>query len=114
MRKTFFCFALLGLSLALPARADVLVLPESAAEAPAEAPVAKPVRGASQAQVLRAFGQPAEQYAPVGGGSAKQPPITRWDYAAFSVFFERDKVVDVVVKGQPAPVRNVEQLEPQY
>jgi hypothetical protein len=25
------------------------------------------------------------------------PPITRWDYAGFSVFFEHDRVIDAVV-----------------
>ena len=110
MRKTFFVLTLLGLSLAATARAEVLAVPDSVAAAP----VSTPERGSTQAAVLKAYGQPVEQYAPVGGGHPKRPPITRWDYERVSVFFERDLVVDVVVKGQPAPVSNVDELKPQY
>ena len=28
-----------------------------------------------------------------------QPPITRWDYNGFAVFFEHDRVIDAVVTG---------------
>lgn len=101
---------LLGLGLATGARADVLAVPDSVVEAP----VSTPARGSTQAAVLRTYGQPVEQYAPVGGGHPKQPPITRWDYERYSVFFERDLVIDVVVRGQPEPVRNVDELRPQY
>ena len=33
-------------------------------------------------------------YATVG-----QPPITRWDYPHFSVFFEKDRVIHAVALG---------------
>ena len=36
----------------------------------------------------------------VGGASAQQPPITRWDYPSFSVYFEHDKVIHAVAKHQ--------------
>jgi hypothetical protein len=36
-----------------------------------------------------------------------QPPITRWDYASYSVYFEYDRVIDSVRHRQgrstPAP-----------
>jgi hypothetical protein len=46
------------------------------------------------------FGAPVERHPTVSDpGRPGQPPITRWDYTGFSVFFERDKVIDSVVTG---------------
>ena len=56
-------------------------------------------RGATMEQVEKQFGAPANRHAAVGGGSQQQPPITRWDYSGFSVFFEHDRVIDSVVTG---------------
>jgi hypothetical protein len=58
-----------------------------------------PHRGATMKAVEQQFGAPAERHAAVGGGSGKQPPITRWDYPHFAVFFENDKVIHTVVTG---------------
>lgn len=44
--------------------------------------------------VEQRFGAPNSRHAAVG-----QPPITRWDYARFSVFFENDRVIHAVVTG---------------
>jgi hypothetical protein len=71
---------------------------------------ALPHRGERQAEVLREFGEPQRRHAPVGGGSPKRPPITRWDYAGWSVFFERSAVVDVVVPNDPPPISHVDEL----
>jgi hypothetical protein len=64
-----------------------------------ESDVQRPNRGATMKAVEQKFGAPAERHAAVGGASSAQPPITRWDYAQFSVFFEKDRVVHTVVKG---------------
>ncbi len=109
MRKSFFLFLWVAASVIPVAQADVLVIPE----ADTSAAVTTPARGVTQAAVLKQYGQPVEQYAPVGGGSPKHPPITRWDYEGFSVFFERNIVIDVVIKGQPQPIRNVDELKAQ-
>lgn len=50
-----------------------------------------PERGSSPETVLREFGEPRQRHAPVG-----QPPISRWDYADFSVYFEYQHVVHAV------------------
>lgn len=63
-----------------------------------------PGKGMTKAGVTSAYGQPATKRAAVGGGSRQQPPITRWDYDGFSVFFEYDHVVDAVQRGNPAPI----------
>jgi hypothetical protein len=56
----------------------------------------RPTRGMSMAEVEQKFGPPSEKSAPVGAGGA-QPPITRWDYPKFSVYFERQLVLTSVV-----------------
>jgi hypothetical protein len=64
----------------------------------ASASVALPARGSTQATVEAKFGAPVERHATVG-----KPPITRWDYAGFSVFFERDRVIHAVATSPAAP-----------
>jgi hypothetical protein len=56
--------------------------------------VERPNRGATMKSVEDKFGQPSQRRATVG-----QPPITRWDYPGFSVFFERDRVIHAVALG---------------
>jgi hypothetical protein len=60
----------------------------------------RPRRGATMDQVEKQFGTPATRHAAVGGSSQQQPPITRWDYHGFSVFFEHDRVIESVVTGE--------------
>lgn len=64
-----------------------------------ESDVQGPKRGATMKAVEQQFGAPTERHAAVGGASGAQPPITRWDYPHFSVFFEKDRVVHTVVTG---------------
>jgi hypothetical protein len=73
--------------------------------APAAAPVSLPAKGITMKAVRKQFGEPDGKRGPVGGNSPKHPPITRWDYAAFSVIFENDRVVDAVVPGAPPKLR---------
>ena len=62
--------------------------------------VATPKRGLTMSQVEAKFGAPVEKHAAVSDpGTSHQPPITRWDYAGFSVFFEHDRVIDTVTTG---------------
>jgi hypothetical protein len=56
--------------------------------------VDRPNRGATMQSVEKRFGAPSERHATVG-----QPPITRWDYPGFSVFFEKDRVIHAVALG---------------
>ncbi len=56
--------------------------------------VEHPARGATMATVEQRFGAPSAKHAAVG-----QPPITRWDYAHFAVFFENDRVIHAVITG---------------
>lgn len=54
---------------------------------------AVPKRGTSMNQVASQYGAPEAKHAAVG-----KPPITRWDYPGFSVYFEYTHVIDSVLK----------------
>lgn len=54
-----------------------------------------PRRGQSQASILKRYGEPVKRHASVG-----QPPITRWDYPAFTVYFEYSHVINSVRQHQ--------------
>ncbi len=56
--------------------------------------IERPARGQTMAAVEAKFGAPQTRHDAVG-----TPPITRWDYAKFSVFFEKDRVIDAVAFG---------------
>lgn len=53
----------------------------------------RPSRGMTQSSVQSKYGQPVTVDSPVG-----EPPITRWVYSDFVVFFEYDKVIHAVLK----------------
>lgn len=53
----------------------------------------KPTRGMTQANVESSFGTPQSIVSAVG-----DPPISRWEYAGFVVFFEHDRVIHSVSK----------------
>lgn len=51
-----------------------------------------PGNGLSMAEVERRFGSPAERRGPVG-----EPPISRWTYEDYSVYFEHELVIESVL-----------------
>jgi len=53
---------------------------------------ARPRSGLSMAQVENQFGAPGEKMAAVG-----EPPITRWVYDHYTVYFEYDHVIHSVL-----------------
>ena len=71
---------------ALPLAAETLVIDGQVQIRPAG--VQLPARGLSMAAVEQRFGAPKARHAAVG-----RPPITRWDYPGFSVYFEYEHVV---------------------
>jgi len=98
--------ALLGIAAAAgsgPARADEL---DTSKVIRGDTATSGPNRGASMDQVLARFGEPVSRMAAVGGDAPLHPPITRWVYADFTVYFEHDKVIDSVtnaVAAAPTP-----------
>lgn len=81
------------LAIAMPLSADVLILDEVRQVERMDVPV----NGLSKADVETRFGSPEVRHQAVG-----EPPISRWDYADYSVYFEFDLVLYTVLKeGQP-------------
>jgi hypothetical protein len=51
----------------------------------------RPARGESKARVEQRYGQPTRMVAAVG-----DPPISRWEYPGFVVYFEFEHVIHAV------------------
>jgi hypothetical protein len=91
MRSTARLLALVSAAAVLAGTA----LPAFAEDAPpatATAAAERPERGMRMNAVESRYGAPATRYPAVG-----QPPITRWDYPGFVVYFENDLVLHAVV-----------------
>ena len=61
-----------------------------------------PVRGMSMDQVQQRFGAPTDRLDPRGGQKHQWPTINRWSYPAFTVYFEKNKVIDAVANKADA------------
>ena len=57
-----------------------------------ESSIDRPRGGMSMQAVESRYGAPQQRHSAVG-----KPPITRWDYPTFTVFFENDRVIHTVV-----------------
>jgi len=110
MKQTIRALALTAAIIAAPttALADTLLI-ERAQEKPAGA---LPARGEAMGQVQARFGAPQERLEPRGGQKRQWPTINRWVYPAFTVYFEKQRVIDVVANqagpdeiGPKPPVR---------
>ena len=90
MKLKLSCVALLLFTAvsAMTASADVLLI-EQIERAKS---MQLPGNGLSKQQVAQRWGEPMQQYAAVG-----EPPITRWRYADYSVYFEYDRVISAVL-----------------
>ena len=86
---------LLGCAVAGSAAAETVVVNDQVQVR--ESQTAMPKRGLTMDDVEKHFGAPVNRHPTVGGASAQQPPITRWDYNGFSVVFEGNHVVDSVL-----------------
>ncbi len=89
-----FFLVTLACSLLGIAHADTLQM--SGAGASADSPYedsGKPMRGMTKNSVEADYGSPADRKSAVG-----DPPITRWEYADFVVYFEYDRVIHSVRK----------------
>lgn len=91
--------ASLGLAVSAAASADVLLI-ERAEQAQR---AVLPRNGQTMNQVRAEFGIPEAELAPVGGNRPQHPPITRWRYPGFTVYFENNRVISAVLNS-PTPV----------
>lgn len=87
-----------AISLALPVAAETLLIERVGAEVPGSVPA----RGQTMTQVQARFGAPSQRLDPRGGQKRQWPTINRWVYPAFTVYFERNTVIDVVVNQASA------------
>ena len=89
--QTLRSLTILGLALGLAAGANADTLKTSGINAGEDG--SRPMRGITQAQVESKYGSPVSKRVPVG-----DPPISRWEYQNFTVYFEHDRVVHAVLK----------------
>jgi len=87
LRTVIVCAVVIGAPAAL---ADTLLLDGIDAARPSAD--LRPARGTSMDRVEAQFGPPAMRQAAVG-----DPPIERWDYPGFVVYFEYQYVIHAVV-----------------
>ena len=72
------------------ARAETIAVDDGIAVKESE--VATPTRGMTMHEVATRFGAPVTKIPAVGN-----PPISRWEYPGFIVYFEHDHVIHSVV-----------------
>ena len=63
---------------------------------------AMPARGMSTQDVEAKFGAPASKLDPRGGQKRQWPTINRWTYPTFTVYFEKNRVIDAVANKADA------------
>lgn len=78
-----------------PAIADVLLLRQAIQQTPENSAsgLERPTSGMSMSEVTMRFGEPLERRESVG-----DPPITRWIYDGYTVYFEHDRAINAVVR----------------
>ena len=95
-------FALAAAALASPAYAETLQTQTQSvplsAKVQQEQNMNLPKRGMSMAQVKSEYGAPLKVLATRGGSSRYQPPIHRWEYPNYIVYFEYEHVIHSVLR----------------
>ena len=88
------CASLLLLSQV--SHAEVISIAQPSYDSPNSAEgILRPTRGMSKNSVTKKFGQANSKVAPIGN-----PPISRWVYDDFIVYFEYSHVIDAVIPAQ--------------
>lgn len=78
--------------MSMGARAETIVVDDQVAVANSN--VDRPTRGMTMRSVEAKYGAPQDKHPAVGN-----PPITRWDYPQFTVYFEHQYVIHAVVNS---------------
>lgn len=98
MAKTISTTLALLLLAAPSVQADTLLL--DGIELDKQTSDLRPRPGMSMTAVESQYGAPSQRHAAVGGAVVQHPPITRWDYPSFSVYFEHALVIHAVARRQ--------------
>jgi hypothetical protein len=102
MRRLKLSSLFVCLFLSQPLLADTLMLDSINAEpANNEVGLLRPVKGMTAQQVFNQYGKPLKEKAAIGN-----PPITRWIYSDFKVYFEYDHVIRSVVNRNKINEKN--------
>lgn len=72
---------------------DVITLPKTTDDADKAFALSLPYRGMTMEAVTTQYGAPLQKASPVG-----DPPIIRWEYDKFAVYFESEYVIHSVIK----------------
>ncbi len=99
MKQLFRLLLAVTLTLTLFATSADTLLIDAISKAPANTPsgLPRPVNGETMDMVHARFGSPLEEMDAVGN-----PPIIRWVYDKFTVYFEYDRVINSAVHLAPA------------
>lgn len=109
MRRMLPVFIAVSFSVASPLQAETLEMPAAsptATEAPGYS-VNLPGRGMTMERVEEKFGPPMEKLPEVG-----DPPIIRWIYPSYTVYFEYQYVINSVLNVPTAPAPQPMPAEP--
>jgi hypothetical protein len=90
MRRISFLFAFIAATLTGAAMAQEQE--QTKQSAAATTVPAHPARGATMESVRAKFGTPSQEIPAVG-----KPPISRWEYPGYVVYFENDRVLHTVI-----------------
>ncbi len=82
--------AALLLLVSLTVRAETIAVDDQVSVRQSD--IDRPAKGMSMKTVEAKFGAPQDRHEAVGN-----PPITRWDYPLFTVYFEHEYVIHAVV-----------------
>lgn len=107
---------ILGALLSAPVQAEVLNVPKPGAATPPPGSAVQhvapqvdrshlPSRGTLMKTVRARHGEPRAMSGPVG-----DPPITRWVYDDFIVFFEYRHVITAVIPNKPPAIHHQDEL----
>jgi outer membrane protein assembly factor BamE (lipoprotein component of BamABCDE complex) len=91
-KQTLLFAAFIAVSLTGIVKAETIAVDNGIAVK--ESDIATPARGMTMDQVVAKFGAPVTKVPAVG-----TPPISRWEYQGFIVYFEADHVIHSVVAG---------------
>lgn len=106
MIKQYAAWMLLPLSITVtPVQAEVLRIPLGQQNAKLQQ-IDKPTLGMTKASVLAQYGEPQQRYAAVG-----EPPISRWQYSEFTVYFESNVVMHSVVQHRRQDEESTSRVE---
>ncbi len=102
MCKLFFNSLILMLTISFSSQADVLLIDRVEAKSKFNVPQ----KSSTMNQVRAQYGDPISESAAVG-----EPPITRWTYPEYVVYFEHQHVITTVLKKSKPTEKGPDSVE---